>query len=90
MSSDYDRYVVGAEAVQSAIVLSHMPEAPLETQQVAFGVTSARVEIRALVALLIKAGTITQGDWIKALADEMEEEAKKYGLLIVGRGDDSQ
>ena len=57
--------------------MNHYPD-DTAPKHLRVGVNSAMVENAALARLMMKKGLFTQEEYIEALADVMEEEAKTY------------
>lgn len=73
------RYLRAAHAMQTGVKFT-MENDPADTtaKHLRVGVNSALVEHGALVRMLIKKGLFSEQEYMVALADAMEEEAKKY------------
>ena len=77
--SDAERYQAALHAVQSGVELSkqHNPR-ELEPKQLRVGVNAAMCDHAALARLLLAKGIITEDEYTKAIADEMEREQARY------------
>jgi len=91
MSDDQARYLAACHAMQTGVLLeiSHdevwgTTESAASPKHLRTGVNSALVETGAIVGLLIEKGVITEEEWFKALADNMEREVKKYESKLPG------
>jgi hypothetical protein len=85
--SDPERYVKACHAMQSGVAME-METGGMrgtEAKHLRVGVNSAMVEHAALVKLLMRRGMITEAEYWKALADQMEEEARSYEKWISER-----
>jgi hypothetical protein len=74
-----ERYVVAAHAMQTGVALEqvHNP-GPTLPKHLRVGINSALVNQAALARLLIDIGIITEEEYLKALAEEMERERDRY------------
>lgn len=87
MASDAERYERAAHAMQSGVAREIGSGVSRETEpkHLRVGVNSALVDSAALAKLLIARGIITEREYIKAIADQMEEEAESYRKRISSR-----
>jgi len=76
---DNTRYMTAAHAMQSGVaVVMSFEESETQPKHLRVGVNSAMVEHAALVRLLISKGILTESEYAKEIADEMEREAARY------------
>jgi hypothetical protein len=77
--NDEERYRAAAHAMQSGVAfeMSHNPK-PTEPKQLRTGVNAALVDHAALADLLIEKGVFSKEEYLKALADGMEQEKARY------------
>lgn len=77
--TDKERYMAACHAMQSGVALK-MGRDPKETEpkHLRVGINSAMVDSAALARLLMTKGVITEEEFYKALADQMEEEVASY------------
>lgn len=76
---DISRYENAAHAMQSGVAfkMNYNPK-ETESKHLRVGVNSAMVDCGSLAKLLIDKGLITEGEYLKAIADGMEREAALY------------
>lgn len=79
LEDDKARYRRSLHAMQAGVA-AKMPFLPKETEpkHLRVGVNSAMVASDSLARLLISKGIITEAEYVKALADGMEQERKMY------------
>jgi hypothetical protein len=76
---DLHRYTAATHAMQTGVALEMQQRtAPTELKHLRVGVNAAMCDHTALVKILIKKGVLTQDEYEKAIADEMELEVKRY------------
>ncbi len=79
MRADIERYAAAAHAMQSGVGMELASDPTSGTpKHLRVGINSAMVENSALARVLMAKGLITQGEYLKALADAMEEEQTRY------------
>jgi hypothetical protein len=77
--TDLERYEAAAHAMQTGVAYEmNQGSKDTEPKHLRVGVNSALVDCAALADLLIAKGLFTQGEYVKAIADEMEAEVKRY------------
>lgn len=77
--SHQERYLKAAHAMQSGVAMKqNLGEAECIPKHLRVGVNSAMCDTAALAKLLIAKGVITEEQYYKAVADEMEAEVKRY------------
>jgi hypothetical protein len=79
---NHRRYMSEARRMQSGVAAAMHRSAECHPKHLRVGVNSAMVETSALVALLIAKGIITEGEWLRAIADGMETERKSYERML--------
>lgn len=81
--SHTERYKKACHAMQSGVEMM-MHYNPMETssKHLRVSVNSSMVEFGALVRILISKGIITEEEFAKGLADQMEEEAASYSQKL--------
>lgn len=91
-AADNERYRAALQAVQAGaateIGLNHPtfhPELQRAFKHLRVGIDSAKVEQAALVALLIQRGILTEGDYVGAIADGMEQEKARWEAMLSAR-----
>lgn len=92
MLKDIKRYEAALHAVQSGAATDiglDNPAMPDYLQKaikhLRVGIDSAKVEHAALTRLLIERGHFTDPEYVKAIADAMEAEVKRYEALLSER-----
>lgn len=76
---DKERYMNSAHAMQTGVQsMMEIYQKDLTLKSLRVGINSALVDSYALAKLLIDKGIISQDEYEKYLADEMEEEVKRY------------
>jgi hypothetical protein len=79
---DLLRYKSAAHGMQSGVAMEMSSQgdnaAAATPKHLRVGVNSALVETSAIAKLLIDKGIITEDEWVRALADGMEEERARY------------
>jgi hypothetical protein len=79
MTDDEERYLSALHAMQSGVAaMMNIDSADTQPKHLRVGVNSALVSSGAIVKLLIDKGLFTEAEWMKALADEMENEVIDY------------
>lgn len=74
-----DRYLAAAHAMQTGVAVEQsVNPAPTNSKHLRVGINSALVHQAALARLLIDIGIITEEEYLKALAAEMEREQARY------------
>jgi hypothetical protein len=79
--NDRDRHRVAAHAMQSGVAAEMQIEdrqTSTEPKHLRVGINAAMSDHAGLVRLLIAKGVITEGEYLKAIADEMESEKARY------------
>jgi len=79
--SDEERYLSALHGMQSGVAYEMNYEdtkSAAEPKHLRVGINSAMVSQVAIVKLLVTKGIITMDEVYKTLADEMEEEVKRY------------
>lgn len=71
------RYEAAAHTMQTGVAFS-MPSKETEPKHLRVGINAAMSDHGGLVALLIAKGVITEDEYLAAIADAMEREAKSY------------
>jgi hypothetical protein len=73
------RYLTAMHAMQTGVsyTIEKKPQ-QVEPKHLRVGVNAAMVDHSGLVKLLLDKGIITEEEYLKAIADAMEEEAEKY------------
>ncbi len=75
--TDQDRYLAAAHAMQTGVALEMQQHSqPTEPKHLRVGINVAMCDHAALVRLLIDKGVISDAEYMKALADEMEREVE--------------
>ena len=73
------RYLNALHAMQSGVAMEiHYNENEVEPKHLRVGINAAMSDTGGLVELLISKGLFTEEEYIAAIADNMEEEAKSY------------
>jgi len=74
-----ERYAAAAHAMQSGVAMemNHNP-GPTQPKHLRVGINSAMAEHSALAKLLIDKGLISEDEYLEAIADGMEREARSY------------
>ncbi len=81
--TDDERYKNACHAMQSGVaMMMNYDSTETEPKHLRVGVNAAMVEFSALVRLLIDKGVMTLEEFEKYLADDMEEEARRYERRI--------
>jgi hypothetical protein len=79
MQGDVDRYFAAGHAMQTGVKLDHERGSTDGTpKHLRVGINSRAVDHTGLVKLLIAKGILTEDEYQKAIADEMEEEVERY------------
>lgn len=82
--TDHERYLAAAHAMQSGV--AHMmhkePNGETTPKHLRVGVNSAMCDHAALVQILIAKGILTEAEYMKQIADEMEREQERYSMRI--------
>jgi hypothetical protein len=79
MSSDGQRYLDAAHAMQTGVALEmEHGESATEPKHLRVGVNAAMCDHAALVRLLVARGLITEEEYAREIADEMEREVERY------------
>jgi len=81
MTTDTERYLAAAHAMQSGVAMEmNIPDSQRATEpkHLRTGVNAALADQGSLVRLLIAKGVFTEPEYLKAIADGMEEEKRKY------------
>jgi hypothetical protein len=88
IDEDRERYFRAAHAMQSGVAADQaMGSDDGSPKHLRTGVNSALTNQAGLVNLLIAKGVFTEEEYVKAIADEMEAEVKRYeDRLSEGRG----
>lgn len=79
--TDLERYEAACHAMQSGVAATmdiQGRDPGTEPKHLRVGINSSMVEHSALVRLLMSKGIISNDEYLKALADGMEEEVKRY------------
>lgn len=78
-----DRYHRATHAMQTGVALDHgRGSNDGEPKHLRVGVNVALVDHGALVGLLIEKGVITRTEYLRAVAEGMEAEVRKYRELL--------
>lgn len=79
MATDEERYHSACHAMQTGVAIK-MARGSKDTEpkHLRVGINSAMVTDAAIAKLLIEKGIFTREEYVKAVADEMEEEVKRY------------
>lgn len=80
-----ERYYAAAHAMQSGVAMEMQQagrEAATQPKDLRVGINTALCDQAALVRLLIQKGIITHGEYLEALATEMEAEQARYEARI--------
>ena len=86
MSDDSERYARASHAMMSGVKAEQESGSNDGTpKHLRCGVNSALVNDAALVRLLIEKGIITEEEYVKAVADEMEREVERYQERLTRR-----
>ena len=72
-----DRYMAAAHAMQTGVAMDQARK-PENTKHLRVGINSAMVNDAAIARLLISKGIITEEEYVGAVTEEMEAEAKRY------------
>jgi hypothetical protein len=81
--SDKERYEKACHAMQSGVAMwMNYDLQQTAPKHLRVGVNSALVDSSAIARLLMAKGVITEEEYYKALADQMEEEVESYRKLI--------
>lgn len=84
---DKERYTNAVHAMQSGVAtLMNFDANETSPKHLRVGVNSALCDSSALAKLLISKGLITEEEYLKAEADMMEEEVKRYEQSLASRG----
>lgn len=76
---DAQRQMAAAHAMQSGVALEmNWNPAPTDPKHLRVGVNTALCDHAGLVRLLIEKGIITEAEYMKAIADEMEREVGRF------------
>jgi hypothetical protein len=79
IEDDRARYEAAAHAMQTGVALEMAAGSrDTESKHLRVGVNSALCDVTALARLLIEKGVITEEEYYKAEADEMEREVERY------------
>ncbi len=83
---DMNRYYCALHAMQTGVgTMIGIDPQDMTPKHMRVGINSSMVEDATLVKLLIQKGIITQDEYEKALADEMEAEVERYKQKIKER-----
>lgn len=78
----YERYLAAAHAIQTGVAVAAMKAGgaskDVEPKHLRVGINMAMVENAALTKLLVAKGIITDDEFCAALADQAEEEKRRY------------
>jgi hypothetical protein len=78
-TTDHDRYLAAAHAMQSGVAAEHgLGSNDGTPKHLRVGINSAHVAIAAIARLLINHGLFTLDEYTAAQADEMEAEKARY------------
>lgn len=76
---DGQRWRDASHAVQTGVAMEHaMGSKDQEPKHLRVGINSALCDQAGLVRLLVEKNLITEEEYLKAIADEMEREKKRY------------
>ena len=79
MQDDMERYMQAAHAMQTGVATEQgRGSDDGSPKHLRVGVNATKVEIGALVGLLIERGLFTRESYVRALADAMEAEVREY------------
>ena len=80
------RYDRACHAMQSGVAAEmNLGGGATEPKHLRVGVNSAMVENAAVVELLIAKGVITEAEYMRALAEQMEQEVARYEVRLESR-----
>lgn len=80
---NYQRYSSAAHAMQSGVAMTmNINQAETSPKHLRVGINSAMSDVAGLARLLIEKGVITEEEYVKAIADEMERERDRYARSI--------
>lgn len=77
--SDTDRYLAALHAMQSGVAMEmNIRSTPTEPKHLRTGLNVAMCDHGALAKLLMDKGVITEGEYLRSIADAMEAEQGRY------------
>lgn len=77
--NDFERYTEAAHAMQTGVAMAMERGTPsVQPKHLRVGINVAMCDHAALVQLLVEKGLITEEEYAKAIADEMEREVERY------------
>lgn len=86
--TDQERWEAAAHAMQSGVAMEmNHDSGPTSPKHLRVGVNTALVDHGSLVGLLVSKGVITHDEYVKAIADGMEEEKRRYEERLSKRFD---
>ncbi len=86
-TNDRDRYERALHAMQTGVATwMGVDKNETTAKHLRVGVNSALCDTAALAKLLIAKGLITEEEYLKAIADTMEAEVKRYEERLSGQG----
>lgn len=88
--NDRERHLSASQRMQSGVATEESTTGPEASKHLRVGINVALCDHAALVGLLIAKGVLTEDEYTKAIADEMEREVKRmeerlsrmYGVRI--------
>jgi hypothetical protein len=84
--SDTNRYLQALHAMQSGVAYEEAHgDHSLTPKHLRVGVNAAMCDHTALVRLLVEKGVFSDGEYRKAMADEMEREVERYEARLSQR-----
>ena len=76
--NDDQRHRSASQRMQSGVAFEQGRDGPESTKHLRVGINVALTGHGSLVRLLIEKGLITEGEYLKAIADGMEAEVRRY------------
>jgi hypothetical protein len=78
-TSDRERWQAAAHAMQSGVAMEmNFNPDPTDPKHLRVGINTTLTDHGSLVRLLIAKGVITEAEYLKAIADGMEQEKARY------------
>ena len=79
MPTPQERYHAAAHAMQTGVAMEiNLGSRNTEPKHLRTGINTAHADIGSMALLLITKGLITEAEYLEAIADGMEREAKSY------------
>lgn len=76
---DTERYLAAAHKMQTGVAFEHGKGSKDQTpKHLRVGINTAMCDHAALIRLLISKGILSEEEYLKEIADEMEREAQRY------------